>query len=257
MPRLKLTALAVARISPPPKGQVDYFDAAMPAFGVRVSQAGTKTYFVMTRVGGKLSRLSLGKAKLTDDGPGLSLKDAREKAGRWNELAARGIDPKAKVAEEKAATKAVITTTFKLVGERFMRQHVEPRLAKSTHREYRRVLFGRDTVPWANRQVASITRADIRAVLDGMIERGSTGAANNTLAYLSKFFNWCAEKDLIEVPPTDRMKKPGAKHIGERTLNEAEIIDVWRAMDAHGGIFGDMFKLLLLTGQRRGEVAGI
>jgi integrase len=90
-----------------------------------------------------------------------------------------------------------------------------------------------------------------------MVERGSGGAANHTLAYLSKFFNWCAEKDMIEAPPTNRIKPPSAKNVGERTLSEVEIVEVWRAFEQEGHFFGDIFKLLLLTGQRRSEVAGM
>ncbi len=257
MPRMKLTALSVARLNPPPSGQVDYFDSAFPAFGVRLSVAGARTYFVMTRVQGKLARLTIGKAKINDDDPGLSLRDAREKAGELSDLAARGIDPRQLKQEERAANQERARNTFRGAAERFMEQYVEPRLAVSTHREYRRTLFGDDTSRWAKRPIASITRADVRAVLDAMVARGSAGAANHTLAYLSKFFNWCAEKDLIEVPPTDRIKPPGVKNVGERTLNEAEIGEVWRAFEAEGGFFGDIFKLLLLTGQRRSEVGGM
>lgn len=254
MPKIKLTALAVARLSPPTSGQVDYFDTAMPAFGVRVSLAGTRTYFVMTRVHGKLARLTIGKAKINDDDPGLSLKDAREKAGEWTDLASRGLDPRQLKAQERQDNAERSRNTFKAVGERFMRQHVEPRLAASTQREYKRVLVGPDTAAWANRPISAITRADVRSVLDAMIERGSPSAANSTLSYLAKFFNWCADQDLIEMPPTERMKKPSPTVVGERTLSEAEIVQVWRAFEAEGGTFRDLFKLLLLTGQRRAEV---
>ncbi|HLO75152.1 MAG TPA: Arm DNA-binding domain-containing protein, partial [Magnetospirillum sp.] len=218
MPKIKLTSLAVARLSPPEKGQADYFDAVMPAFGVRVSPAGTRTYFVMTRIHGKLARLTVGAAKVADDGPGLSLADARKKAGDWLEMAQAGHDPRQQRQAEKQAHTEKAANTFKAVGERFMRQHVEPRLAASTHREYKRVLFGPDTAAWANKPIGAVTRADVHAVLDGMIERGSPSAANSTLSYLSKFFNWCADKDLIEVPPTERMKKPSPTVVGERTL---------------------------------------
>lgn len=257
MPKMKLTALAVGRLNPPATGQVDYFDTTMPAFGVRVSLAGTRTFFVMTRVHGKLARLTIGKAKIKDDGPGLSLKDAREKAGAWTELAGKGIDPRQLKAQEREGNEERSRNTFKTVGERFMTQYVERRLALSTHREYRRTLFGQDTAAWAHRPVADITRADVRGVLDTMVERGSPSAANHTLAYLSKFFNWCAEKDLIETPPTDRVKAPTANNIGERALSEAEIAEVWRAFEAEGNSFRDLFKLLLLTGQRRSEVGGM
>lgn len=254
MPKMKLTTLAVGRIAPPKRGQTDYFDAAMPAFGVRVSSAGTRTFFAMTRVHGKLVRLTIGKAKLADDAPGLTLAEAREKAGAWIELAGRGIDPRQQKDQERQDNADRARNTFKAVGERFMKQYVEPRLAASTQREYRRVLFGADTAAWTKRPVASITRADVRAVLDAIVERGSPSTANNTLAYLGKFFNWCAEKDLIELPPTNRIKKPGPKTVGERTLNEAEIAEAWQAFETEGGSFREMFKLLLLTGQRRAEV---
>jgi len=257
VPKIKLTAISVARIAPPDKGQVDYFDTAFPAFGVRVSLAGTKTYFVMMRVYGKLVRLSVGKAKVKEDGLGLSLKEAREKAGEFADLASRGIDPRQLKKQEHQDNEGRSKNTFRTVGERFMQQHVKPRLAESTQREYERILFGDDTKAWAHMPVTSITRADVRAVLDAIVDRGSSIAANNTLAYLRKFFNWCAEKDIVEIPPTDRIKPPAPKNIGDRTLNEGELIEVWNAFEAMGGVFGDLFKLLLLTGQRRSEVGGM
>lgn len=257
MPKMKLTALAVERLARPEKGQVDYFDVAMPSFGVRISIAGSRTYFVMTRVNKKLVRLTIGRAKVRQGDIGLSLKDARQKAGEWADLASRGIDPRQLKAEEKKDNQDRSLNTFKTVGERFMRQYVEPRLAANTQREYQRVLFGPDTAAWSEQPVTSITRADVHQILDAMVERGSPSAANNTLAYLRKFFNWCAEKDLVEIPPTDRVKAPAPKVVGERTLNEHECAEIWQAFDEHANLFGDLFKLLLLTGQRRSEVGGM
>lgn len=257
MPKIKLTAVAVARITPPAEGRIDYFDTTLPAFGLRVSHTGARKFFLMTRVNGQLSRMTLGVAKVTEDGAGITLSDARKAAGELVELAQAGHDPRQQRQIEKQANVEKAANTFKAVGERFMKQHVEPHLSANTQREYRRVLSGPDTAAWANRPVTSITRADVRSVLDAMIERGSPSAANSSLAYLSKFFNWCADKDLIEVPPTDRMKKPRPVTVGERTLNEAEVVEVWRAFEAEGDRFGDLFKLLLLTGQRRSEVGGM
>jgi len=257
MPKLKLTALTIGRLPKPERGQVDYFDVAMPAFGVRISLAGTRTFFVMTRIQGKLARLSIGRAKTADDDLGISLKEARKKAGDCLDLASRGIDPRQLKAIEKQDNEERSRNTFKALGEVFMQQYAEPRLAQSTQREYRRALFGDDTKEWANTPLTAITRADVRLVLDRMVQRGSAGAANNLLAYLKKFFNWCAENDLIEMPPTDRIRRPGPKNVGDRTLSETEVIDVWQAFEAEGGTFGDMFKLLLLTGQRRSEVGGM
>jgi len=257
MPKLKLTAIAVARLPPPPSGRVDYYDVAMPAFGLRISQTGARKYFFMKRLNDKLVRFTLGRAKTKDEGVGLTLKDAREKAGLLGDMIDRGIDPRQLKSAEKQENQKRATNTFETIGKRFMRQHVEARLAPSTAREYQRVLFGIDTANWKEQPVSTIKRADVIQVLDNIIERGSSGAANNTLAYLSKFFNWCAEKDLLEIPPTDRIKKPRKKKIGDRVLNAEECVDVWRSFDAEGGTFGDLLKLLLLTGQRRSEVAGM
>ena len=257
MPRMKLTALSVARLNPPPSGQVDYFDSAFPAFGVRLSVAGARTYFVMTRVQGKLARLTIGKAKINDDDPGLSLRDAREKAGELSDLAARGIDPRQLKQEERAANQERARNTFRGVAERFMEQYVEPRLAVSTHREYRRTLFGDDTSRWAKRPIAGITRADVArgARCDGCTRE--RGCRQPHACLFEQVLQLVRGEGPFEVPPTDRIKPPGVKNVGERTLNEAEIGEVWRAFEAEGGFFGDIFKLLLLTGQRRSEVGGM
>ncbi|NVJ92624.1 MAG: hypothetical protein HWE34_13255 [Methylocystaceae bacterium] len=78
--------------------------------------------------------------------------------------------------------------------------------------------------------------------------------SNNTLAYLRKFFNWCVDQEILEHSPADRVKAPALKVVGDRVLSEDEIKIVWQAFEEEGQIFGNLFKLLLLTGQRRSEV---
>ena len=73
MPKARLTALAVDRFKPPAAGQIEYFDTHLPAFGLRISYSGTKAWIVMTRVNGKLTRVTLGRH------PAMSLTEAREK----------------------------------------------------------------------------------------------------------------------------------------------------------------------------------
>ncbi|WP_135077322.1 site-specific integrase [Terasakiella sp. SH-1] len=254
MPKVKLTALAVEKIQVPEKGQVDYFDASMPAFGVRVSYAGSRTFFVMTRLLGKQIRLSLGKAQCGRIENGLSLKDARAKAGEWVELAQQGIDPRKLRNDEKKRNETTFQNTFSVVADRFMRQYVKPRLAVKTQKGYDGVLFGQDLDGWKNIPVATISRADVRERLEYIVERGCPTLANNTLAYLRKFFNWCVDQELIEHSPVDRLKAPAPKVVGDRVLSEDEIKVVWQAFENEGLVFGDLFKLLLLTGQRRSEV---
>jgi hypothetical protein len=106
MPREKktLTVAGIKRFPPAPTGKrVEYFDAAIPGFALRVTDKADKSFILMTRLNGRLIRLTVGKAQLEDDGPGLSLASARQQARDWMMACAKGKDPRPK---KKAAEKA-------------------------------------------------------------------------------------------------------------------------------------------------------
>src|SRR3954453_17193588 len=251
MPKARLTALAVDRFKPPTAGQIDYFDTHLPAFGVRVSYSGTKAWIVMTRVGGKLTRITLGRH------PAMSLTEAREKARAVVESAKAGRDPRLIEAEERRRKDQERRTTFDGVAALFMERYVDRELRPNTAREYRRILQGPDTQEWRSRPISSATKGDITDLLHRIEERGSPAAANRALAYLSKFFNWCIEQDLLTANPTARVRAPSSVTSRERVLTSEELKWIWTALDGFPGVFGPLFKVLLLTGQRRGEVAGV
>ena len=251
MARMKLTNAAVERIKPPKSGQVEYFDALLPSFGLRISYSGTRAWFVMTRVNGKLIRVTLGRY------PALSLADARAKARDVIQCAAGGIDPRRVEQDLRRKLDDEAKTTFAAVAEDFMVKHVRANLRPSTAREYQRVLFGPDTGHWRPRPITSIQKSDVQELLTAIDERGARSASALSLAYLRKFFRWCADRDLIEVPPTDRVRRSRALQARERVLSKVELSIVLRSFDEEGGVFGSLFKFLALTGQRRGEVAGM
>src|SRR5262245_65852633 len=84
MPTVTLTAASVERLKTPKAGQIEYYDRRLPSFGVRLSYQGSKSWFVMTRLDGKLMRVTLGRF------PALSLAEAREEARRVANLAELG-----------------------------------------------------------------------------------------------------------------------------------------------------------------------
>jgi hypothetical protein len=155
MPKLRLTATAVERFQPPPSGQVEYYDRHLPAFGVRVSYSGTKAWFVMTRVDGKLTRVTLGRH------PTLSLAEARDKARLAVEHAKAGGDPRKVEAEMRRQREKERHTTFEHVAALFMTNYVERELRLKTAGEYRRILQGPDTRAWTSRPITSITKQDV------------------------------------------------------------------------------------------------
>ena len=76
------------------------------------------------------------------------------------------------------------------------------------------------------------------------------------LAYLRRLFNWAVERDIIAVSPAEKIKAPTAERSRDRTLSAAELAAVWNATASLGAPFDAFFRLLILTGQRRNELAG-
>jgi integrase len=251
MPNLKLTTAAVERLKTPEKGQIEYFDVLQPAFGLRISYSGTKSWVVLTRVNGKLVRYTLGRF------PAMSLASARSEARAALQKAAAGIDlrQEKKIKEETAAK--IRRDTFESRADEFLKKHVDCNLRASTRGEYHRVLKKGHLAAWQNRPISDITKRDIVVLLDKISQKGAQASARTTLAYLRKFMNWCVDREILDQAPTDRVKAPGAAISRDRTLNEWEIPIVWQAIEEHNSVFSDFAKLLLLTGQRRGEVAGL
>lgn len=251
MARIRLTAAAVERLRPPKTGQAEYFDELLPSFGMRISHSGTKAWIVMTRVHGKLVRVTLGRY------PALKLAPARKRAQEVISLAAEGVDPRRVEEERQLKRQRDNQNTFGSLAEEFMAKHVEPNLRPSTAREYRRILFGKDTAKWRNRPIGSITKPDVLDLLDGIDERGAKAASGLAMAYLRKFFNWCVEREIIHASPFDRVQRTRNLPSRDRVLTSDEMQLVWNAFEAEGRPFGTLFRLLLLTGQRRNEVAGM
>jgi integrase len=251
MPTKKLNDTGVKNLPIPERGQVDYFDSLLPAFGVRVSYGGSKTWFVTTRIAGhpKLVRLTLGRY------PAVSLTDAREAARTAMENAAKGIDPRRIREIEVAENRRQAELTFASVTSDFLKKYAERRLRASTVAEYKRA-FAR-AKEWNDWPVKDIARRDIIKLLDGLEAKGQGTTADLTFAYLRRFFGWAVDRDILEASPCDRLRRDRNTVARDRVLTEAEIRDVWSAFDKIGYPFGPMFKILLLTGQRRSEVAAM
>jgi integrase len=252
MPTQKLTAKTVQNITPPATGRLELWDSAISSdtslsgsFGLRVTANGAKSWVVMYRLDGKLKRETIGGY------PAYSLLQARERARTSLELAGRGINPveareaeKQKVAAIKSVSEAV---------EIFIKRH-----AKTKNRSWGEVerVFKVYIIPkMGNRPVSSITPADIHDVLDALMDAGHPYMANRVFAHSRKFFNWCVERSWINEPPTKHISRPAEEHARDRVLSNDEIKEVWNACDNLGWPFGPFIKLLLLTGQRRNEIA--
>src|SRR5262245_5681069 len=163
-----MTVRAVDAIRPPTSGQVDYWDAHNPGFGLRASAGGRKSWILMYRHGNVKRRLTLGTY------PALSLADAREQAGRAQRAVQYdGADPAANKKADRAAE------TFAELAHEYLERH-----AKREKRSWRKDLhiLEKDVLPrFGKRKAKDITRRDIIAMLDDILERGPRRPANATL----------------------------------------------------------------------------
>jgi integrase len=107
---------------------------------------------------------------------------------------------------------------------------------------------------WGARTLDSITRADVRAMIDGI---DAPAAANLAHGTVRTFFNWCVENDLVANSPVFGVKAPNKETPRDRVLMDDELKAVWRATEKEGYPLGSILQLLILTGQRRGEVTGM
>ena len=74
---------------------------------------------------------------------------------------------------------------------------------------------------------------------------------------LSKLFSWLVERRRIRQNPCIGVHRPATQHARDRVLTNDEIVAFWWAAGAERAEFTAVLKLLLLTGQRRGEVVGM
>jgi integrase len=249
-----LTEPFIRALKPAPAGQrYAVADALVPGLKVRVTDKGAKSFILWRRYGG--ARNPAARA-LGAVGP-LTLAAAREKARRWLELVKAGQDPRAVELAQRAAEDDRKATTFGAVMEDYLARHVQgQRRAKVTTREIRKELLPR----WRAKQVTEITRRDVTHLVDTIKGRGAARQAHNILGHVTTFFNWAIERGVygLEASPCDRLRPArliGPKVVRQRVLTDTELRAFWRATGRMGYPTGPLMRMLLLTGQRKSEVA--
>jgi integrase len=244
MPKMRITQAAVEKMRPPAEGRVEYWDSTLPGFGIRIAAAGRKTWQVFYRVNGKQVRETLGTLATVPE-----VAAARALARQSMQKAQAGINPAAeRLAIERATLGAVL--------DRYLERHALKRMKPSYYTQTRRT-FDVDIKPALGaKPIGDITRRDIRELLERIVDRGSPSHANHVLSYLRAALNWAVSNDIIERNPCDGLQKPSMPVERDRALTDDEIQAFWSGCDAVAHPFGPFFQLLLLTGQRRGELAG-
>ncbi|WP_230629304.1 tyrosine-type recombinase/integrase [Sphingomonas sp. Leaf37] len=265
----KITKRSVDAIPVPDRGKREHlWDDTLKGFGVMVTDKGARSYLVQYRIGGRGApsrRVTIGK-----HGSPWTAEKARIRATELLEQVRRKDDPfdaaKAKVAADKAvkaqqAASAVVSERlgFSTFADRFVKNYAmvnQQRSWKETQG-----IINRDLKPaLGERPLPEITDADLVELIETIGERG---ASPGLKAYktLRMIFGYACDKERRHMPPAKSpmlgIKPPSKAGKRERTLSDAELRLAWMAAGGLGWPFGPIVRLLILTGQRRDEVAGL
>lgn len=247
----KLSEAIIRAAEPPERGQRLIFDDHRDAprgFGLRITRAGGKSFVLRYTADGVERRKTLG------EWPTWSLAAARQEAQALRRRIDRGED----VLEIERAARRELTVAE--AAARYCERHAAGLRSGAVIRRY----FDRDVVPALGRQkLKAVRRADlIRLVEDKAAD--APRAAALLLVHLKGLFAWAEDRELIEANPAagirpgklNRALKPRAR---ARVLDDAEIRQLWACAETCGlhRLTALALKLVLLTGQRPGEVAGM
>jgi integrase len=172
----------------------------------------------------------------------IGLADARKLASRVMFAVAEGKDPAAERAAERGRG------TFEELATRYLEEH-----AKKKNKSWKQAdsLIRRYVLPrWAKLATADISRGDVKTMLRKI---DAPISANQTLAAASAIFSWAIKEDLLKDNPCRGVARNETTD-RERVLSDSEIPKFWTAFDDAGLLVSSALKVLLLTGQRLGEV---
>jgi integrase len=173
----------------------------------------------------------------------IGLADARTLAAEAMLAVARGKDPAGEKRAERGAG------SFAELADRYV-EHYAKRRNKSWSQGDK--LIRRHALPrWGKLQATSINRADVRAMMS-RIE--APVLANQVLAAVSAVFSWGVKQEVVETNPCRGVDR-NATRSRERVLSDSELPRFWSAFDDAGLVVGTALKMILLTGQRPGEVS--
>lgn len=258
MATAKVSKRTVDAMEAPAEGKQEWlWDDQVRGFGVVMSSSGRKVYVVQYRVGGKSNTAK--RLRIGTHGSPWTPDDARARALEVLRMVETGVDPAkaGELAAEAAEEAARLTRElgFGAFADRFIQKHVIDGELRS--RKDIEGTFERDLKPrFGDQLVTEITNKDVKKMLADVGDR-SRSAANKAYKWLSRMYTWGIQHDQLETHPLFGLKRPFAEPKRDRVLQKFEIRLVVDVATKITWQFGALLILLLLTGQRLREVAGM
>ncbi|QLC21219.1 tyrosine-type recombinase/integrase [Parasphingopyxis sp. CP4] len=235
---VQLTDPKIKGTKSPVTGQIEIRDATVPGLRLRVGKSGSKSFIVRKRANGKWVNKTIGRY-----GPRLSLAEARRRARA--------------ILSDLEAGKHVATTKGR-TGPQTIAQlwpgYAESKSHLRSFSEIERV-FIREILPEIGERVAdTVTRSDITRLID-LKARSAPTMARAIHAQLSSFYSWAMPRlDRLPANPCRDAGRPPKPASRTRVLSDEELVALWRHAEREPMPWRGALKLMVLTGQRRGEV---
>jgi integrase len=245
-----------------PGQRVAFSDTELKGFSVRIDgpvptrpDASQASFYAASRINGEQIRRHCGVyGDASRDSRLVNVRTARARADKFLAEMKLGLDTRPK----RAVTVVRAPDLFEDVAARYF-DYLErtPRkgggMRAAGYITATKSYF--DRLPWQGRDIHSITRADVRKALETFERADKWTASRRCLSALKAFFGWALRQDLVSVSPAAGVVAESSEVKRDRVLSNDEIRIIWRACDELGSYAGALVKTMLLTGQRRGEVA--
>jgi integrase len=260
-----------------PASRQEIADGLLPGLYLIRQPSKALSWAVRYRHYGRPRKVTLGSY------PSIGLKAARDLGGKALRAAAEGRDPAREKQDRRLEVKRMAAEELRdqrdlceNVAREFIERYAKPRaLAKNKSDAWQETgrILGLKPDPadpsklsesgggaisrWRGRKIQEIAKRDIIVLLDEIVDRGSPIMANRTLAAVRKLFNWAVSRDIVTASPCAGVEPPASENSRDRILTDDELRLVWNAADIKDWPFGPIIRLMILTGQREGEVAGM
>lgn len=227
-----------------PSKRDTYYDLNTAGLLLRITEHHRKSFYFVRTIEGRGEKLFIGSW------PECSIDVARAKCAEHVAKIFRGENPAEQKREEEQSTK---THNVEALINTFVKTELD---AKDKWPEAKRLLLKEVALPWRHKNIDRVARSDVKQLLNKIKER-APGTANHTLDSLKAFLNWAVDEEYISINPAAGVQHPAEIKDRDRVLSDAELVELRTLINALPYPTGPFLKILLLTAQRRGEVAAM
>lgn len=250
------------------------WDSAVPGFGLKTTPSGRKTYIFQYRIAapGEAEKTTPRRVTIGRHGP-LTPDQARKRAKELAALVTQGIDPRQQELDKKAEAerqrverieqeRRAHELEFGRIADQWLVDYEITPKPRGGKRSASSVRLARTVVEvhlrpsLAGKPLPAIGRDDLEPIIDS-IPVANVAMRRAVHVYASVFWGWAIHKRYAESNPLASMRKPPVPQSRDRALKDWELLAVWSAAESLVAPFDAFMRLLVLTGQRRSEVAGM